>query len=224
MPPRESVGWFHAGRFRGQRPEGLRRWRITSAHLGVIERLKGVFGGEVEESKDADSYPMELLTVAERIEIIVEDVESLNTEMLMWGRSGVLHHCDGARFLSPHEKVGDPCGCPASLGERRSHANAGTGPQPSTEIRFCVAQLPDLGEFGFRSSSWEFMESADAIKAGISVENAETLCELSLEPVEFKMRSGQVVAGVAPAIRAVAADAVNAAECRPSSTPVARAR
>ncbi len=224
MPPRESVGWFHAGRFRGQRPEALRRWRITSAHLGVIERLRSAFGGEIEESKDADSFPMELLTVAERIKVIVEDVESLNTEMLMWGRSGVLHHCDGARFLSPHEKVGDPCGCPASLSERRSHANAGTGPQPSTEIRFRVAQLPDLGEFGFRSSSWEFMESADAFKSGVFVGNAETHCELSLEPVEFKIRSGQVVAGVAPSIRAVAADAVNAAECRPSSTQVARAR
>ncbi|MCX5423169.1 hypothetical protein [Streptomyces sp. NBC_00078] len=224
MPPRESAGRFHAGRFRGHRPEGLRRWRITSAHLGVIERLEGIFGGEVGESKGADSCSMELLTAAERIEIIIEDVESLNTEMLMWGRSGVLHHCDGVRFLSPREKVGDFCGCPAPLDERRSHANAGTGPQPSTEIRFRVAQLPDLGEFGFRSSSWEFMESADVVKAGIPLGSVKTLCELSLEPVEFKMRSGQVVAGVAPSIRAVAADVGNVAERRLSSMPVARAK
>lgn len=163
---------------------------------------------------------MELVTVIERIEIAIEGTESFNTEMLMWGHSGVLHHCDGARFLSPRGKVGDPCGCPASLGERRSHANAGIGPQPSTEMRFRVARLPDLGEFGFRSSSWEFMESADVVKAGISIENSEMLCELSLEPVEFKMRSGLVAAGVAPSVAAV----VDVAERRSSSTPVARAK
>lgn len=222
MPPRESVGWFHAGRFRDNRPEGLRRWRITSVHLSVIERIKAVFGGEVGVSQDEDS--MELLMVAERLEITVKGAESFVAEMLMWGRSGVLHHCDGARFLSPHEKVGDICGCPVPLDERRSHANAGVGPQPSTEIRFRLAQLPDLGEFGFRSSSWDFMESADAIKAGLSIASAETLCELSLEPVEFKMRSGLAVAGVAPSIRAVAVDVVSAAERRPSSTAVARVR
>ncbi|WP_374704556.1 hypothetical protein [Streptomyces sp. NL15-2K] len=197
----EWAGHFHSGRSGGRRPEGLKCWRVTSERAEVVECLREAFGGEIRECRTGDSFTLDLLTCAERVNVILTDEGSIRTEMVMWGPSGIRHHCDGVRFLSPDEKRGTRCGCPAGMADRRNRAMAGRGPQVSAEISFRVARFPDLGEFRFRSSSWRLMEAANSVRARFPVEGSEIICDLALEPAAFALHSGLTVIAVAPSIK-----------------------
>ncbi|MEU9050368.1 hypothetical protein AB0D37_08180 [Streptomyces sp. NPDC048384] len=183
MPRKEYAGSLLFGRRRDNRPEPLDRWRLVSDDKVIRDRL-----GEVIEARS--------------VQVLLDGADSVHLEMLQWDQSGVVHHCDGFRYLSPLERVGDACGCPPGIENQKKDAAIGLGPQPSVIVSFRVAKFPDLGTFVFRSSSWAFLRAAASLKGDLCMGAGEILCDLSIEAVELASSGGAVLTYFHPMILA----------------------
>ncbi|MGW1052493.1 recombination directionality factor [Streptomyces sp. NPDC001118] len=198
MPRSEYAGSFLFGRRQNNRPEPLDRWRIVSNEWEVGDGVREILGGKIEGPNGGDSREIEVLADVANVQILLDGTESVRLEMILWGSSGVVHHCDGQVHLSPVDKYGIPCGCPPGISERKSNAKNGMGPQPSTEISFRLAKRPNLGSFSFRSNSWGFFESANSLKATLLEGRCGVLCDLLIEAVELKSKGGVALAYFRP--------------------------
>ncbi|WP_443073748.1 recombination directionality factor [Streptomyces sp. NBC_01478] len=197
----DCAGWFHFGSRQDERPETSQFWRIGAEKAGVADRLREIFGGKVRDVDSDGFVGVELVTGVSRFQIQVDGSESIVMEMILWGRGGVEHHCDGESFLSPVEMLGSSCGCPSRMEDRKVNARNGVGPQPSTSIYFHLGECPELGMFSFHSNSWDMAESAREASSSLMKESNGKPFELSLESVNFPTRSGLVVTYVKPAVR-----------------------
>ncbi|MBO0654046.1 hypothetical protein J1792_15070 [Streptomyces triculaminicus] len=186
----DTVGRFRSGRMAGNRPESLSAWRVTTGDPEVADAVAKTYGGRPEEWETSAEDRLEVLTEADAMKIIIDGPQAIRSRMVLWGRQGPIHECDGVEFLSPEEDKGTPCGCPALLADRKAAAKTGRGPAPSVEVTFSLADQPDLGRFRFVSGSWELVKVLHEVENKLEAVGGPALCTLRLELVEFQTKSG----------------------------------
>ncbi|WP_116210118.1 hypothetical protein [Streptomyces olivoreticuli] len=186
----DTVGRFRSGRMAGNRPESLSTWRVTTGDPEVADAIAKAYGGSPEAWETSAEDGLEVVTEAESVKIIIDGTHTVRSRMVLWGRQGPIHECDGVEFLSPEEDRGQPCGCPALLADRKAAAKTGRGPAPSVEVTFRLASDPDLGRFRFVSGSWELVKVLHEIENKLDQVGGPALCTLRLELVEFQTKSG----------------------------------
>ncbi|MFJ5882933.1 hypothetical protein [Kitasatospora cineracea] len=192
------MGRFHAGRRIGNRPESLPNWRVSTTTPEIAAAVSHLLGGT-----SADDCVDEVVTGSPAVRIVLDGACSVTTEMRLWGPKGVVHHCDGALFLSPAKVRGNPCGCPASSEERAALAKALKAPQPTTTVTFRLAERYGLGRFEFSSPSRMLADEACEIRARLSALTGEVLCELALELVTVTVAGGAEVSFRKPTLKII---------------------
>ncbi|MDI3402848.1 hypothetical protein [Streptomyces cavernicola] len=137
------------------------------------------------------------------LSIVIAGPEAIGMEMKLWDSRGLAHHCDGRVFLSPSGRAGSRCGCPPLMAERKERARFGQGPQPVTTVLFRLVgeAAQDAAMLRFRSSSWRFAETVEALRADLARVHGPALCELTVESIEFTTRNGRRVAYYKPAVK-----------------------
>lgn len=197
----DFTGRFRSGRLNGNRPESLSSWRVTTGDPEVAAALAEHFGGTPEEWPTTGEDFLEVTTSTAKVRVIVDGPEALTADMKLWGRQGLIHHCDGVMFLSPEVDAGKLCGCPELLAERKAFAKSGRGPQPSINLVFRLVDDPGLGLFRFQSASWKLAEVLHEIHNALAAVDGPALAELSLELVEFTTKKGQDVSFFKPTVK-----------------------
>jgi len=184
---------FRTGRAVNGRPVSLAKWRVLTGDPKVAEAVSLLMGGTVEEWDPTKEMNLEILTDTDSVEIVIPGPDAIEDKLILWGRSGPIHECDGEFFLSPAEDAGKPCGCPRSLKERKAAAKAGRGPSPAITVPFRLAHDYDLGPGKFLATSWKFAETVHEVKNDLAEVGEEALCRLSIELVEFDLPDGEHV-------------------------------
>ena len=198
------VGTFHLGRSLDNRPEALASWRVTTGSSPVAAHIGAILGGRPESCPAGiDTDAVEVLTSSARVRVILDGPDAVQFSMRRWGRTGLLHHCDGTRLLSTDDSAGQPCGCPATFEERKARAKAGLGPQPSTTVSFRLAGATHLGVFQFGSRSWHFAKSVPSMRATLGAIPGASIWDLSITRIEHGSRSGAVYTYTAPTLQAL---------------------
>jgi hypothetical protein len=195
-----TVGRFHSGRQVDGQPESLSEWRITTGDRGVADAVAQLFGGVPDETDSPNENFIEVLTAANAVPVILDGVKAIRSDMKLWNRSKLVHHCDGVEFLSPDEKAGRPCGCPALFAERKQAAKDYVGPSPSINITFRLADDPDLGSFRFQSGSWTLAEVLHEYENDLARVGGEAVATLRLELVEYTTKKGRNVSYLKPVL------------------------
>ncbi|MFE6493387.1 hypothetical protein [Streptomyces sp. NPDC057748] len=227
----DYVGRFRSGRLVGKAPEALNDWRITTGDPVVADKIAQLFGGAPEEWETDKEDNLEVLTDSASVEIIIESSDAVDASMKLFGMSGLVHHCDGVKFLSPDEDKGEPCGCPAAFQDRKDKARTGRGPKPSVDVTFKLADAPELGLFRFNSGSWELVKVlhnviADIDKAGgreyadddtVTVKGGAVRATLSIENVSYTTKAGRDVSYNKPVVKVTGA----AEAAQPADLPMA---
>ncbi|MFE7399581.1 hypothetical protein [Streptomyces sp. NPDC057557] len=215
----DYVGRFRSGRLVGKQPESLNEWRVTTGDPVVAAKISELLGGVSEEWDTEKEDNLEILTGSASVDIIIESSDSLDASMKLFGMSGLVHHCDGVKYLSPDEDKGEPCGCPAAFQDRKDKAKTGRGPKPSVDLTFKLADAPELGLFRFNSGSWELVKVlhnviADIDKAGgreyadddtVTVKGSAVRATLAIENVSYTTKAGRDVSYNKPAIKVTGA-------------------
>lgn len=157
----DYVARFYMGRQVDNQPEALSEWRVMTADPGTAQAIAQLYGGQpVETDSSADKF-IEILTTSKKIPVILDGTKAVTSDMKLWNRGKLVHHCDGVDFLSHHSdesKVGTPCGCPKLFAERKQAARDYVGPSPSINVSFRLADDPDLGMCHFQTTSWTLAE------------------------------------------------------------------
>ncbi|MEU6633830.1 hypothetical protein ABZ905_37010 [Streptomyces parvus] len=199
----DFAGRFRSGRQVGNRPEALATWRVTMADPAVADAVSKLMGGSPGEWETSGEDFNEVLTETDKVLIVIDGPGALTADMKLWGRSGLIHHCDGVEFLSPEEDAGTACGCPPLMEDRKAFAKSGRGPQPNTNLVFRLAEDYDLGKFRMLSTSWKLAEVVHEIDASLRQYKGEVLAELSLELVEFTTKTGRDVSYRKPVVKVI---------------------
>jgi hypothetical protein len=192
---------FRSGRMANNRPQSLADWRVTSGDPEVAKAIALLMGGTVDEWETSKEDFLEVLTDTNTVQVVIDGTKAINARMILWGRSGPIHECDGVEFLSPDEDRGTPCGCPPLLADRKAAARAGRGPQPNTTVSFRLAEDYDLGIGKFTSTSWDLVSVLHEIEDELERIGGEALCTLSLELVQFTTSAGKNVEYRKPVIK-----------------------
>ncbi|WP_425837406.1 hypothetical protein [Streptomyces fractus] len=206
----DVVGRFRSGRLvkLGGKdvPESLNEWRVTTGDPVVAAKIVEILGGESEEWETDKEDNLQVLTDSPTVAIIIEpEGVDASFKMFMPG-AGMTHHCDGFEYLSPEEDKGTPCGCPSLIAERKLKATQMRGPKPSIDVKFRVADAPDLGIFRFNSGSWKLVEVLGPLFAELDkYEGRQVRATLTIENVSFVPqkgpRAGQEVSYNKPVIK-----------------------
>ncbi|WP_194292724.1 recombination directionality factor, partial [Streptomyces katsurahamanus] len=151
----DFVGRFRSGRMVGNRPESLATWRVTTGDPAVADAVSKLMGGTSSEWETTGEDFNEIVTETDKILVVIDGSQGVKADMQLWGRSGLIHHCDGVEFLSPEEDKGEPCGCPPLMEDRKAQDKSGRGPKPHTNVVFRLADDYHLGKFRFQSTSWK---------------------------------------------------------------------
>lgn len=189
--PGVPIGVFRSIRISRSLPEPLATWCVATDRWRVAESTAQLLGGTIRSTPPTDGA-FEILTATAEVDIIIDAPSDIRTEMKLWDRTGLAHHCDGQFPLGTSEEHrGTSCGCPASFAERRARARAGRGPQAYTATRFRLTALPDLGAFVHQSLSWELAEEVDRLRASAAEAHGPAHFKLRLAEVEFAGTSVQ---------------------------------
>ncbi|WP_370092562.1 hypothetical protein [Streptacidiphilus sp. MAP12-20] len=175
---------FRSVRITGALPDPLSTWCVTTSLRPVADAAAKLLGGTVQPSPSADST-FEVLTDAAEVEVVVDSPRDIRSEMKLWDRTGLTHHCDGQVFLADDRRRGTTCGCPASLAARRQRARSGRGPLAHTLTRFRLADAPLLGAFLHESLSWELAEEVGALRAAAARAQGPSRFKLRLTETEL---------------------------------------
>ncbi|MER7922148.1 hypothetical protein ABTY96_03255 [Streptomyces sp. NPDC096057] len=181
----DIVGRFRSGRLvkNGTRdePESLNEWRVTTGDPTVAAKIAELFGGEVEPWETDKEDNLQILTDAKSVQIVIEpDGVDASFKQFIPG-TGMVHHCDGFKYLSPDEDKGEVCRCPSLMAERKLRATQGRGPKPSVDVLFRLADAPDQGKFRFNSGSWKLVDALGPLFADLDKHgNAESAVRASL--------------------------------------------
>ena len=201
----DFVGRFRSGMTQNNRPVSLAEWRVTTGDPDTADAISELMGGKPEEWETSGEDALEILTDRDSVEVVIDSADAIRARMILWGRQGPIHECNGVEFLSPEEDKGTACGCPKLLADRKAAAKSGRGPAPSIEIAFRLADDYELGKFRFVSSSWELVKVLHEIEAALDRVGGPALCKLTLELVEFTTKAGQAVAYRKPVVKVVKA-------------------
>lgn len=200
----DFVGRFRSGRMVGKSPESLATWRVTTGDTEVADAISKLMGGKSSEWETSGEDFNEVITETDKVLVVIDGPKALTADMKLWGRSGLIHHCDGVQSLMEEDK-GEACGCPALMDDRKAQAKTGRGPQPTTNIVFRLADDYHLGKFRFQSTSWKLAEVVHEIDNALSQYKGEVLAELSLELVEFTTKAGRDVSYRKPVVKVLKA-------------------
>ena len=146
--------------------------------------------------------------------------DAVTARMLLWSSKRVVHECDGSEFLSPEEKKGRPCGCPPPLLEdRKLAARDGRGPTPSVAFTFRIAAAPTLGEFHFRTSSWQMAAQISDLMDALECVDGPAVCDLATELVVHTTKTGMSVGYRKPVVRVLGSPDTVGQEPSPTAAP-----
>lgn len=212
--PRESfkddtVGRLHSGYMdetgRKPKPVALSEWRFSTGERAVADALAQLFGGTPAENEESTSENfIDVFSSATKVPVIIEP-DGIDADMKQWVNGKLIHHCDGVEFLSPDEKRGQSCGCPALFAERKQAAKDYQGPNPSITVTFRLADDPDLGKFKFVTSSWTLAAVLHEALGDLDRVGQTALAYLELEYVEYTPTKGpmrnKLVSYTKPVIR-----------------------
>ncbi|MFB7665645.1 hypothetical protein ACFC1R_17095 [Kitasatospora sp. NPDC056138] len=197
----DTVGRFLMGKSVDNMPMALSRWRISTNNPGTAETVARLFGGTPEEIENDAEKVISIDTDRAAMPVVLDGLSAVYGDWKLWNRSKLVHHCDGAKFLSPENKVGQPCGCPPLLAERRQAAKDFRGPSPSITIRFRLADDYELGVFKFQTGMWAMEEQLPNIKKLLENIDGDALCSLEMERVDFVTKKGRNVCYYKPVLR-----------------------
>lgn len=185
-----TVGRFHQGRLAEGRPQALDAWRVTTDDTEVAVRVAGLLGGRNQPNAGGGALAHEVLTNRETVRVLLDGPDAVSAHLVQWSGKGIVHECDGVEFLSPEGKRGQPCGCPPRLEDRKQAARDGRGPMPSIDLVFRIAAEPALGEFHFRTGSWQLVEEFPTLTDALERVDGPAVCDLTMELVLFTTKSG----------------------------------
>lgn len=134
-------------------PVSLSAWRVRASTQEIADAIAQLYGG-VAVSEEHPDYPLSVETDAKTVKLIVSP-GGLESDFKGWTNGQLTHHCDGFIFKSGDEdEIGQPCGCPTTLEDRQAKAKKFKAPKPSIQLRFRLADDPELGVGELSSSSW----------------------------------------------------------------------
>lgn len=202
----EVVGRFRSGyQTTSGRPVSLDAFRVTTADKEIADTLGAEFGMDdsgVSTWDTSTDEVFQVFTKAQSYDIIVEP-KSIRTSLVLWSNKGAkIVETDG-QYLIEDGKVTDKpwAGAGKSLPEMKADAQAGTGPAPSLQVYFRLANAEDLGKFKFFSGSWGAIDAFSAAESKVDAIGGPARATLSLERVEFVNRDGQNVSYVKPNLK-----------------------
>jgi hypothetical protein len=173
-------------------PVSLANWRVLTDDPVIAESIAELMGGKVEEYDQTKALNLHVLTESPSVEIVINGSKAIEDKLILWGPGGPVHECDGEFFLSPAEDAGQPCGCPATLAERKDLAKRRRGPSPSINVTFRLAGLGyDLGAGKLIATAWSLAEVIHEVKDALDQVDGEALCRLTIEHVEYTTREGE---------------------------------
>lgn len=167
-------------------PLTLSEWRVVSDDLSTADGIAELLGGAPQDTGKG-KLPVVLDTNASVVEVVVAGVSAITEKLILWGPHGPVHECDGEFSLLPDE-IGEPCGCPRTMTERKARASKGRGPKPSISIDFHLAGAESLGMLRYRATAWSFAETLWEVKDQLDAVGGPALCNLSLELVEYESK------------------------------------
>ncbi|MEU0112880.1 hypothetical protein ABZ137_03940 [Streptomyces bobili] len=166
------------------------------------ERLAGLYQGTVtREASDGRLHVQ--MHQTEILVVNVGDSTHVEKRLVLKNKLGVVHVCDGSRFLKPMLEEGKPCGCPDDFFERRAAARTGVGPRPDVSIVFRLAAAPEIGDLQFTSSAWQLFESLESVSSAMAQSDGAVQMVLSLRERRLETRSGVDVSFTYPEVRSV---------------------
>ena len=177
---------LRSGKRVGRQPVSLKTWRITTPHKEVLDALKELFGGTVEEAPNGD-YALD--TDREYIEVIL-DPRKIEAKLIQWADGLPIHECDGQTSLLKEDE-GQPCGCPPLLADKKERAKQRRGPKPNIVIPFLLPQDVDLGTGKYTATAWSFAEDLPFVMKRMEKISGDVLCRLRLEHVEYTTQAGE---------------------------------
>jgi hypothetical protein len=184
-------------------PTSLAEWRVTTGDPDTADAIAQLLGGAPEEWDTPKDDCLQVLTTSDTVQIVMSGPDAIRDKLVLWGRSGPIHECDGMYFLSPEEDAGSPCGCPSLLAERKAQARSGRGPAPHTTVSFRLAEDYELGVGQFTTTSWDLLTVLHQVRNDLEAVGGEALCELSLELVSYTTKAGRAVEYRKPVITVV---------------------
>lgn len=197
----DHIGTFAAGKKDADgNPMALGSWRILTGEPQVADALAQLFGGTVEDTESSADHHIAVDTDAVTVLVVVDGTSALRSDMKLWNRNKLVHHCDGIYFESPEEKRGNRCGCPETMAERKQAAKDYVGPSPSIELEFRLADDFELGKFRFKTGSWTLVDVLHNVENALDAIDGPALCELTLELVEYTTKKGRAVSYHKPVI------------------------
>ncbi|MFF3557310.1 hypothetical protein ACFYXL_28335 [Streptomyces tsukubensis] len=181
---------LRAGMVVNKKPVSLPNWRVVTGDPTVADAVAQLLGGAPEEYDPTKEMNLHVLTDTDAIEVVIDGSKAIEDKLILWGRTGPVHECDGVSFLSPPERKGEPCGCPKLMSERKELARQQIGPAPSINITFRLAHDYELGKGKLISTAWTLAEVIHEVKDALDAVEGEALCRLSLEHVSYVNKSG----------------------------------
>ncbi|RZS39162.1 hypothetical protein EV193_104378 [Herbihabitans rhizosphaerae] len=197
--PRDSydyAGRFRSGMLVGRQPKALSEWRVTTDDPDVADKIAAMFGGEPAEWDTEKSDNIQVMTDTKKLDVIVDGPSALRSRMAQYGTGGPIHVCDGVQFISGHpedEEIGDDCGCPRSLEDRKAKAKKQIGPKPDIRLVFRLADDPDLGVFMFTTGSWSLVKILDEVESALAEIGGPARVTLELAFEEYDTKAGRHV-------------------------------
>nr|WP_269084532.1 hypothetical protein [Streptomyces sp. PCS3-D2] len=215
------AGRFHTGRISDGLPQALDAWRVTTDDADVAARVAHLLGGEPQpnEGTGGAGLAYEVLTSRESVRVLMNGPEAVAAHMVLRGRTGIIHDCNGVELLSPEEKKGQPCGCPPLLEDRKLAARHGRGPMPCVDITFRIAAAPGLGAFHFMTHSWQMAAQLSDLTDALERVNGPAVCDLTLELVVYTTKAGRGVCYRKPAVTVLGSPDTVAFEPPPTAEP-----
>ena len=178
---------------RKNEPVSLANWRVVTASQDVAESVAELLGGQAEEYDATKELNLHVLTDSPSVEIVINGSKAIEDKLILWGRSGPIHECDG-EFSLLSEDAGAPCGCPALMTQRKDLARQGRGPSPAITIPFRLAGLGyELGFGKMTATAWSVAEVIHEVKDALDQVEGEALCRLELVLVQYTNKDGIAV-------------------------------
>lgn len=188
------AGDFHHGRrAAGKWPQALDTWRVTTDDAEMAARLADLHGGQPSPNDGEGEGAYEVLTARETVRVLVDGPGAVTARMVLWGSRGKIHECDGTVFLRPDKVRGQPCGCPPLFQDRKALAREGRGPQPVIALAFRLMAQPPLGNFRFRTGSWEAFKRLPQLVEQLEAVGGPAVCDFITELVTLTTKNGQTV-------------------------------
>lgn len=208
--PKERVSYGgHIGTFASGakdekgNPISLPKWRVLTGSQDVADSVAQLFGGTPFDTESANDHHIAVDTDTDAVLVVVDKPGDLRSDMKLWNRNVLIHHCDGIEFLSPDDQRGEPCGCPETLDERKALAKRFMGPSPSIELTFRLADDYELGEFRFKTGAWTMLDTLHKVENALDAIDGPALCSLEMELVEYTTKKGRDVSYRKPVIRVI---------------------